>query len=160
MILKTPDRHSFGGLILSWENFMNYANVPIDTQLAFVLPGWLILGLFSFSVVACIAFACATRKYVREIKENFPRLNIKINVILFGLMFLAWFAQIATYVELAVRGHVGIGWLHFFAAKYFIARSIVLNYSEQGYIHKTILIYAIVYIILYACGFILGGLLW
>lgn len=139
---------------------MNYANVPIDTQLAFVLPGWLIFGLFLFSVVACIAFAYATRKYVREIKESFPRLNFKINCILFVLMFLALIPQIATHLELGVRGYVGMGWLYFFVAKYFIARSIVLADSAHGYIHKTIFIYTMVFVALSVCSFMLGGLLW
>jgi len=139
---------------------MNSANMPIDAQLAFVLPGWIILGLLLISIVACIAFVCATRKYVREIKENFPRLNFKINCILFVLMYLALIPQIAVHIELGVRGHAGIGWLYFFVAKYFIARSIVLDNSDQGYIHKTILIYTMVFVALSACGFMLGGLLW
>lgn len=98
---------------------------------------WLFL-IFLYSMV----FDIKTRGYIKIIKELFPKLNGKINLILVIYTFILLLIRSALIVEANIQTHsVGLFFpLYFIISKYFITQQIAETKNANNYIVKTILV--------------------
>jgi len=134
----------------------------MDTSISEIWAGIFgIIIMFIFYIVLISVFAGLSKQYIKEIRQRFPRLNFKINCILFFLIFLEWIAGIIISIMIGVKPHGGgMGMVLIFCiCKYFIAKRIVNNDSDYGYASNTILVYIIASIIRKIIGLFLGGIL-